>query len=139
MHDLDRIAVRLGQPDAPAAAGFIDVLDTRGAGEFGDRLQIVLAGGGPGKTDEAGIAFFGDVDVVHGIGAAHVKRRRRACRAHHPERGQKRFLGIQIGRPEPAISEVPHLDNRHDLFSLDRITPKLSPVRPRNKPAETAP
>ena len=40
VHDLDGVAVGLGQADAFAAAGLIDVLDARGAGEFGDRFQV---------------------------------------------------------------------------------------------------
>ena len=92
VHDLDRVAVRFGQADALAAAGFVDVLDPRRAGELRDRLEVVLAADRPGEADESGIALLGDVDVVRRIGAAHIQRRRCSRRAHHAERGQEFFL-----------------------------------------------
>src|SRR6185312_17543041 len=40
--DFDLIAVRLGEPHALAAAGFVDGLDAGGAGRLGDALEIVF-------------------------------------------------------------------------------------------------
>src|ERR1700733_5743039 len=87
VHDLDGIAVGFGQADPLAAAGLVDALDTRRAGELCDRLEVVLAADRPREADQSGIALLGDVDVVRRIGAAHIQRRRGACRAHHAERG----------------------------------------------------
>ena len=97
VHDFDLIAVGLAQPHAPAAAGFVDGLDRRGARRFRDTPEIILVPGVVREADELGIALLGDVQVMHGIGAAHVERRRRARRADHAEVREEFLGGIEIG------------------------------------------
>src|SRR6202012_5980556 len=74
VYDLDGVAVGFLDADALAAAGFVDVLDAGGAGVFAEGVEVVFRFSEPGEAEEGGVAAFGDVDVVHRVGAAHVER-----------------------------------------------------------------
>ena len=76
-------------------------------------LEIVLALRVIGEADEFRIALLGDVDVVEGIGAAHVERGRRARGAHHAEAGEELLLQVEVGRPQPPVGHVLRLDQCH--------------------------
>jgi hypothetical protein len=133
MHDLDRVAIRLGQADPLAAAGLVERLDARCAGQFRRRLQFLLAGNRPGEAKTLRVTLLGDMDVVHRIGAAHIQRRRRARRAHHAERGEEFLLGIEVRRPQPAIGKVGHLPGHvHPPVSVIANGTPLSAIRARN-------
>ena len=97
VHHLDLVAVRLGQPHALAAAGLVEMSRCRVAPAAArDALEVVLALGVIGETDNFGIALLGDVEVVRRIGAAHVERGRRAFGAHHAEAGQEFLHAVEI-------------------------------------------
>src|SRR5215217_6034154 len=76
-------------------------------------MQVVLTRGVIGKADEFRIALLGDMDVVEGIGAAHVERARRAVGTCHAKARQKFLHAIEIGRPQPPIGNVGDFDVRH--------------------------
>jgi len=97
VHDLDLIAVRLAQPHPPAAAGLVDRLHRRGAGRFRDAPQIILVRRVVREADEPGIALLGHVQVMHGVGAAHVQRRGCARRANHAEVREELLRRIEVG------------------------------------------
>src|SRR5829696_3760569 len=95
-------------------------------------MQVVLARGVIGKANEFRIALLSDMDVVKGIGAAHVERARRALGAHHAEAREKLFHAVEIRRPQPPIGNVGRFDPRHAsprlpyLYTiLARFGPKL--------------
>jgi len=113
MHHLDHVAVGLAQPHPFAAAGLVERLDRRSAWCRGEAAQIVLALGGKGEADEARLTLLGDMEVMGGIGAAHIERAGRALGAPHAEIGEELLHDIEIRRPEPAIDDVADLDSRH--------------------------
>ena len=116
VHDLDLVAVRLGEPHPLAAAGLVDRLHLRRAGRLGQALEVILALRVIGQPDEFRLALLGDVDVVGRIGAAHVERGGGAVGAYHAEAREK-FLGnVEIGRPQAAIGDVADFDVRHDRY-----------------------
>src|SRR3954465_7133995 len=80
-------------------------------------MQVLLTRGVIGKAYEFRIALLGDMDVVEGIGAAHVERARRALGPHHAEAREKFFHAIEIGRPQPPIGNVAYLEPGHALAS----------------------
>ena len=77
-----------------------------GAGRLGEPLQVVLAVRVIGKPDEFRLALLGDVDVVGGIGAAHVERVGGAFGTDHAE-AREEFLGdVEIGRSQAPVGDV---------------------------------
>src|SRR5215213_8653129 len=96
-------------------------------------MQIVLARGVIGKADEFRIALLSDMNVVKGIGAAHVERARRALSAHHAEAREEFLHAIEVGRQQPPIGNVGRFDVGHAsprlpclCTILARFGPKLS-------------
>ena len=110
---LDLIAVGLAQPDPLAAAGFIDVFDSRGAGCFGQALEIIFALNVICETDELRIVFLGDMDVVAGISAAHVKRVGGPIAAPQAKTGEKFLHDVEIGRLEAPVCDIHRLHPGH--------------------------
>ena len=76
-------------------------------------FQVVLAARPIGETDEARLALLGDMDMVAGIGAAHVERRAGALHLAHPEAGEEFLHQVEIGGREPPIGDVLYLDPCH--------------------------
>ena len=113
MHDLDRVAVGFSDADALAAPRFVDIFNAGRTGVFGQGVEVVFAGGGPGEAKESRRAFFGDMDVMGGVGAAHIERGRRAPGAHHAEGTQKFFLLVEIRRAKATIGKLSDLDDGH--------------------------
>ena len=129
-HDLDLVAVRLGQPHPLAAAGLVDVFDARGAGRLGERLQVVLVVDVIGEADEFRIALLGDVEMVGRIGAAHVERVGGALRPVHAETGEEFLRHVEIGRPEPPVGDIGHFSPSHMCSPREFVVPDV-----RNNPA----
>src|SRR5690349_169281 len=53
------------------------------------------------------------MNVVEGIGAAHVERRRRALRSYHAEAREELLHQIEVRRPQPSIGNVGCFDPSH--------------------------
>ena len=83
---LDAHAVMLGEPNTLAAAGLVQGLDRRSPGSLARQLVEIVLGLRPERDAlHLRIALLGDVNVVHGIGAAHVEGVGRALRPQQPE------------------------------------------------------
>src|SRR5439155_16380460 len=104
--DFDLVAVGIGQPHPLAAAGLVDILDRRGPRGPRYPLEVVVARGMHGDSDIARLAELGDVDVVWRIGAAHIEGVLGPVGTDHSKIGQELFLLVEIGRPQPPISEI---------------------------------
>src|SRR2546426_3747303 len=113
VHDLDLVAVGLGEPHAFPAAGLVDRFDAGCSRSLGQPLEIVLARGVVGHPDEARVALFGDVDMMGRIGPAHVERLTGPLHLGHSEPGEEFLHLIEIGGLEPPVSYVHRLDPRH--------------------------
>ena len=122
---LDLVAVRLGQPHALAAAGLVDVLDARGAGRLGELLQLVLVVDVIGDADEFRVALLGDVEVVRRIGAAHIERVGGALRPVHAETGEEFLRHVEIGRPEPSVSDIGYFRPSHMCSPREFVVPDV--------------
>jgi hypothetical protein len=116
VHDLDLVAVGLGEPHTLAATGLIDRFHRRRARRLGEAIEVVLARRVIGKAHELRVALLGDVDVVGRVGAAHVERGRRALRARHAEAREELLHHVEIGRLEAAIGHVGDFDVGHGCF-----------------------
>ena len=81
------------------------------------RFEVVLARRVIGKTYEFRVAFLRDVNVMGGIGSAHIERRGCALGALHPEPGEKLLHDVEIGRAQAAVCHIGDLDQGHDRFS----------------------
>jgi len=112
--NLDLVAVGVGQAHPLAATGLVDILDPRGPLDPRHPLEILVARGVHGNTDIARLAQFGDVDVVRRIAPAHVEGVFGPIRPNHAEIGQEFLLLVEIGRTNPAISEIEGFDHRHE-------------------------
>src|ERR1700730_4815321 len=112
--DFDLVAVGIGQAHPLAAAGLVDVLDLGSALDARNPLEVVVARRVNGDPDIARLAELGDMDVVRLIGAAHVKGVLGPIGANHAEIGQELLLLVEIGRPQPPVSEIEGFDRRHD-------------------------
>src|SRR5216683_8153104 len=112
--DLDLVAVGIGQAHPLAAAGLVDVLDRGSALDTRHSLEVVIARGVNGDPDIPWFTQFGDVDMVRRISAAHVEGGLGPIDADHAEIGQELFLLIEIGRPQPPVSEIEGFDDGHD-------------------------
>ena len=113
VHNFDLIAVGFSEPHPFAAAGLIDVLNGRGAARARDALEIVLGRGVIGETDEFRRAFLGDMDVMGGIGAAHIEGCVGARRAQHSKPREELLHHIEVGSPKPPVRDVGCLDPSH--------------------------
>ena len=82
-------------------------------GALASLFEILLAGGEIGEADEFRVALFGDMQVMHRIGAAHVERIRRALGAHQPEAGEKFLRHIEVGRTQAPIRHILDFDPGH--------------------------
>ena len=96
------------------------MLDAVGAGRVGEALEVLLALGMEGKTDEARLAQMGDMDVMRGAGAAHVERLRRALDAYQPEVSQEFLSKIKIRRLQPRECEIGDFHDGHGECLLGR-------------------
>ena len=96
-----------------AAAGLIDVLNGRGAGRARNALEIVLGRGVVGETDEFRRAFLGDMDVLGGIGAAHIEGCVGALGTQHSKPPEELLHHIEVGSPKPPVRDVGCLDPSH--------------------------
>src|SRR6267378_4497066 len=116
LHAADRfhlVAVRVVNAHALAAAGLVEVLDAGGPGRLGELFQVVFVIDEKGEADEFRRPEVGDVQVVGGIGAAHVERVRRALGADHAEIRQE-FLGfIEARRLQPPIGNIGDFHEGH--------------------------
>ncbi len=119
--DLDLVSVGICQAHTLPAAGFVDVFDRRGAGDPRDFLEVLQVRRMDGDADVAGLAKFGDMDVVRGIGAAHVKGVPRPVGADHAEISEELLLLVEIGRAQAPISEVEGFDRRHEILPKGTI------------------
>src|SRR5260370_41138611 len=112
--DLDLVSVGIGQAHALAAARLVDVFDRRGAVDPRDLLDVLQARRMDGDADIAGLAQFGDMDVMRGIGPAHVEGVPRPVGADHAENRQEPLLLVDGGRAQAPISEIEGFDRRPD-------------------------
>src|SRR5438270_6138996 len=62
--DFDLVSVGVGQANALAAAGLVDLFDRRGAVDARDLIEILHAGSVNGDADIAWLTQFGDMDVM---------------------------------------------------------------------------
>ena len=113
MHDFDLVAIGVGQPHPFAAAGLVERLDARRAGRPCDAFEIVLARRVIGEADEFRRALLGDMDVVGGIGAAHIQRRVGALGAHHAEAREEFLHDVEVGSAQPTVGHVRYFDPGH--------------------------
>src|SRR6266581_3863299 len=100
------VAVRIVDAHALAAARLVEVLDAGGAGRLGELLEVVFVLDEKGESDEFRRPEVGDMQVVGGIGAAHVERARGPLGADHAEVGEELLGFIEAGRLQPPIGEV---------------------------------
>src|SRR6516225_722564 len=114
VHNLDLVAVGVGQPRPLAAARLVDILDFRGSLDPRHPLEVLVARRVDGDADIARLTQFGDVDVVGWIASAHVERIFGPVRPNHAEIGQELLLLVEIGRANPPISEIEGFDHRHE-------------------------
>ena len=129
VHDLDLVAVRLGQPHPLAAARLVDRLDRRGARRLRQPVQVVLARRVVGEADEFRIALLGDVDVVQRIAAAHVERRWRCARSRtRPKRVRNSSCASRSGeRSRPHAMSVTLIPGMSAPVIRRKIATSLSP------------
>ena len=113
VHDLDPVAVRLREPDALAAAGLVDALHGGRPRRLRHPLEVVLAAGAVRERQESGLPLLRHVEMVSGVRAAHVERARRPRRPDQAEVSEELLHDVQVGRPEPDIREILHLDRWH--------------------------
>src|SRR5262245_37090327 len=125
VHDLDLVAVRLLEPHPLAPTRLVDVLDARRARRLCDLLEIVEALRVEREPDEPWIAILRDVEMVRGIGAAHVEGVVRPIRAHHSEIGQELFGGVEVGRAKSSPREIRSLDECHRHLLLFSRSPAM--------------
>jgi hypothetical protein len=125
VHDLDLVAVRLLEPHPLTPARLVDVLDARRARRLRDLLEVVQAGRVEREPDEPRIALLRDVEMVRGIGAAHVEGVVRPFRAHHSEIGQELFGGVEVGSAKSSPREIRSLDECHRHLLLFFQTPAM--------------
>jgi hypothetical protein len=96
-----------------AAAGLVHRLDRRGPRRLRDAVEILLARRVVRERHEGGIALLRHVDVAGGARAAHVEGGGRPRRPQHAEMDEKLLHGIEIGRAQPPVCQVHHLDQWH--------------------------
>ena len=111
--DLDLVAVRLLEPDPPAAAGLVEALHGGGPRRRRDPPEVVLAGSAVRERQEPGLPLLRHVEMMGGVRAAHVERARRPRRPDQAEVSEELLHDVQVGRPEPDIREILYLDQWH--------------------------
>ena len=112
-HYLHLVAVRVGYAHALAAARLVDVLYARRSGRLGELLELVFVFDIPRQPDELGRAEVGDMDMMVGVGAAHVERVLGTVRAQHAKSGEKLLGLIEAGRLQAAKGQIGNLYIRH--------------------------
>src|SRR5580698_7550461 len=90
MDDLDANTIRVGESHPRAATGLVDVLNPRRTRKPRQALKIARIAHGEADPEKPRLAKLGNMDVMLGIGAAHVERGAGSRGAHHAELGQKR-------------------------------------------------
>src|SRR6267143_171636 len=115
------VAVRVVDAHALAPARLVEVLDAGGAGRLGELFQIAFVVDEKGQADEFRRPEVGYVQVVGGIGAAHVQRARGPLGADHAEAGEELLGFIEAGRLQPSIGEVGDFHERHRRSPLASV------------------
>ena len=117
-HDLDLVAVGLGEAHALAAARFVQRLDAGSAGQLREALQVVLVGSVIGEADELRAALVCDMQMMVVVGAAHVERGGCALGAGESEMGEELLHLVEVGRLHPGPGEFRSLDYGHCLLRI---------------------
>ena len=75
------------------------------------------------------ITLLGDVDVVHGIGPAHVECVGRAFRSQQPEVAEVLLCDVEIWRFEPDPGDILYTNDRLNHGSPGIADFALTPIR----------
>src|SRR2546426_7051850 len=116
------VAVRVVDAHALAAARLVEVLDAGGAGRLSELFEVALAVDVEGEPDEFRRPEVGDVQVVGGIGAAHVERVRGPLGADHAEVDEELLGFIEAGRLDRKSTRLnsSHLVISYAVFCLKK-------------------
>ena len=112
-HDFDLVAVGFGQANALASARLVQRLDSRGAGQPGEALQVILVGGVVGEADEFRPALVRDMQMRVIVGAAHVESCRCSLGAAQSEMGEEFLHLVEVGRFHAGPGKFRSLDDGH--------------------------
>ncbi len=116
--DINDPPVRVGEVHDPSVARFVERFD-RDARFRSEPVQV-RARRLERQAEERRLTEMGHVDVMIGVGAAHVQRGVGAKRGVHAERLQEALHLVQVRRLEARKRHVVHADDRTGHGSIVR-------------------